>query len=292
MTLKIPAMFFATVVFAVAARDVPAMTGVPAPGAVCAAGAPLVAVLDTGVDPTAFPDRLWINPGETGPDARGRDRATNGIDDDGNGFIDDVHGWNFLEGTADIGDRDGHGTHIAGLISVPPARLMILKYAGPAIRAGARGTAFVSALRYAVKMGADVIHVSGGGDRRNRDEERVLREAARRGVLVIAASGNKRPGAPDRPFFPAAYPLSNIVPVGATDEDGRVLPTTNLVPGKRVLLERGRGVLSRLPGGRRGEMTGSSQAAAIHTGKLLSRVSATCDANIFKRASTHLRSSK
>ena len=72
----------------------------------------IVAVVDTGVDTNAN-IRLWTNPGEI---------CGNGIDDDGNGFIDDCHGWNFAANNADVSDADGHGTHCAGSIAgnVPP----------------------------------------------------------------------------------------------------------------------------------------------------------------------------
>src|ERR1700677_2290419 len=78
----------------------------------------VVAVIDTGVDPS-HPDlknNLWVNKGETGKDKNGRDRSTNHIDDDGNGFIDDVHGWNFAGDNNNLMDTHGHGTHIAGII--------------------------------------------------------------------------------------------------------------------------------------------------------------------------------
>ncbi|HRO67817.1 MAG TPA: S8 family serine peptidase, partial [Pseudobdellovibrionaceae bacterium] len=103
-----------------------------------------IAVIDTGLDTQIpfFRDNLWTNPGETGLDGLGRDKRTNGVDDDGNGFVDDVHGWNFAGRNNYLRDEVGHGTHVAGLIvnggreilsaAVPMdrgfARIMVLKY--------------------------------------------------------------------------------------------------------------------------------------------------------------------
>ncbi|NQZ58925.1 MAG: S8 family serine peptidase [Lentisphaeraceae bacterium] len=78
----------------------------------------IVAVIDTGVDYT-HPDlvaNIWSNPGETGTDADGNDKATNGIDDDSNGYVDDVHGWDFVNNDNDPMDDNYHGTHCAGTI--------------------------------------------------------------------------------------------------------------------------------------------------------------------------------
>lgn len=239
---------------------------------------PVVAILDTGADPGAgLP--VWNNPGETGFDRFGRDKATNGVDDDGNGLIDDVHGWNFAAGTNDLTDHIGHGTHIAGLIGDQAAastRLMILKYYDRSSPLHRPGRALRDALAYAIKMGVQLIHISGGGYKRRSDEWTLLREAERRGIVVVASSGNKKPGAPDRPFFPAAYGLKNIVAVTATDDDGRVLATSNLIPGLTNVFEKGLKILSLLPGGKRGPLTGTSQAAGVFTGKLLSQQGRLC----------------
>ncbi len=78
----------------------------------------VVAVIDTGIDVKHedLSSNLWNNPGETGKDSKGRDKATNDFDDDGNGLKDDVHGWNFVGNNNKLDDNHGHGTHIAGIV--------------------------------------------------------------------------------------------------------------------------------------------------------------------------------
>lgn len=264
---------------------------------------PVVAIIDTGAD-TDHPllrNGLWTNVGETGIDRNGMDKASNGIDDDGNGFVDDVHGWNFLRNSADLTDKTGHGTHIAGLIRTfavgqplhseasaasltatlaakedPMGRLMILKYYDPGALPLRTVSAFQQAFQYALKMGATIIHVSGGGYGRRSSEEDLIAQAEKQGVIVVAASGNKTAETADRPFYPASYEYKNVFPIAATDARGDMLRTTNKVPGRKYFLERGAEVLSSLPGRRYGLLTGTSQAAGVFTGKLLAKLRPLC----------------
>lgn len=240
----------------------------------------VVAIIDTGLDHRLdlFKDRLWNNPGETGLDANGRDKSSNGIDDDGNGLVDDVHGWNFLKGNHDLRDRHGHGTHISGLViggagavSALPTniRLMTLTYYQEGASDLATLRASEEALLYAVRMGADIINFSGGGRRPSPLERKALQQAREKGILLVAAAGNEGLDTNNWPFYPASYDLPNILAVTGADAKHRLLATSNFGSRRIQTSAPGESVLSLLPGGRIGGMTGTSQATALVTHEVL-----------------------
>lgn len=240
----------------------------------------IVAVIDTGIDlnQKLLKDHVWRNPGETGLDSRGQNKATNGIDDDGNGFIDDVHGWNFAANSEDINDTHGHGTHISGIIAADPsddgefrglapnAKIMVLKYYDPRTPGLDNLRNSIRALEYAVQMGAKIINYSGGGVEANEIEKGILREANRRGILLVAAAGNEKSNSDDKPFFPAGYDLPNILSVTALDRNHAVLPSSNYGKKSVDVAAPGLKILSTLPSGKLGYMTGTSQATAYVSG--------------------------
>lgn len=215
----------------------------------------VVAVIDTGVDYTHedLIDNLWRNLGEMGKDAQGRNKATNGIDDDGNGFIDDVAGWDFVSNDNkpyDLsmdplqvilqGGNPGHGTHCAGNVAAranngkgiagvaPEAKIMAIRFLS---EKGQGDTASaVKAIQYAVKNGAKVLSNSWGSegdDPAEPDANKALRdaisEAEAAGVLFIAAAGNGHNGVgydndtDPKPGVPASYGNENIISVAAVD---------------------------------------------------------------------------
>ena len=181
----------------------------------------IIAVVDTGFDYTHedLASQTWVNLGEI-PD--------NGIDDDNNGYIDDVHGWDFSEipdsqnGDNDPIDESGHGTHVTGIIGAAVdnnigiagiawnCTLMPIRGAGVA---GIRDDRSAAAIVYAVDNGARVINMSWGG----RERSFVLRDAVdyayARGVLMVAASGNESEG---DSTFPAGY--RKVLSVAATEQ--------------------------------------------------------------------------
>jgi thermitase len=238
----------------------------------------IVAIIDTGVD-TNHPDlkdNLWVNSGETGIDAHGRDRSSNGIDDDQNGFIDDVHGWNFAAKNHDLQDHHGHGTHIAGIIGAngerglkgvsPLVSMMILKYYDPKVKGFDPLNGTVQAIRYAVKMGANIINYSGGGVNPSQEELAAIKDAETHHILFVAAAGNEHSNSDLHHYFPADYGLSNILSVTAINEDGLVLKSSNWGESTVDIAAPGEDIVSTLPGDGYGAMTGTSQATAFATG--------------------------
>jgi subtilisin family serine protease len=239
-----------------------------------------VAIIDTGCD-TQHPslrENIWRNPGESGLDENGMSRATNGIDDDDNGFVDDVYGWNFADDSPDVMDEHGHGTHIAGIIGAkrgnglplsgvsPDVSLMILKYYDAKSTGADNLENTIRAIRYAVRMGANVINYSGGGILKSRDEEDMLRWAGEQGVLVVAAAGNEGMNSDFFHFYPADYDLPNILSVGAIDRFGQLMDLSNYGLHTVDIAAPGKNIYSTLPNGQFGYMSGTSQATAFATG--------------------------
>jgi thermitase len=238
----------------------------------------IVAVIDTGAD-TSHPDlkdNIWTNPGESGMDEIGRDKSSNGIDDDGNGFVDDIHGWNFVFDNENVDDDHGHGTHIAGIIGAsgahrltgvaPNVSLMILKYFDPRKPQQNPLAATIRAIHYAVANGANVINYSGGGVSPSAEEFAALQDASAHGILVVAAAGNEKSNSDHFKYYPADYKLPNIMSVTAINSRTNVLPSSNYGVATVDIAAPGEDILSTLPGGDYGLMTGTSQATAFATG--------------------------
>jgi len=240
----------------------------------------LIAVIDTGVDVNHedLKNNLWQNPGESGLDARGRRKETNGIDDDQNGFIDDVHGWNFVSNNNKLDDNHGHGTHIAGIIGAeasnkkgisgisPNVSLMILKYFDPKVPNTDNLKNTITAIRYAVKMGAHIINYSGGGTDFSQEEHDAVELAEKKGILFVAAAGNERSNSDQYHYYPADYGLKNIISVTAIDPATEVLLSSNYGTVTVDIAAPGQNILSCLPNNSYGLMTGTSQATAFVTG--------------------------
>ncbi len=240
----------------------------------------IVAVIDTGID-KSHPDlknQLWQNPGEIGLDEKNRDKSTNGIDDDHNGFIDDVNGWSFSDNSNNLYDHHGHGTHVAGIIAAegknhlgvkglcPQAKIMVLKYYDPYTGAKNNLINTIKAIRYAIKMKAQIINYSGGGLVKSPEEEKVIKEAQQKGILFVAAAGNEKANSDLIGYYPAGYQLTNILSVTANDENRQILSSSNYGVESVLLSAPGKEIISTLPKASYGKMTGTSQATAFATG--------------------------
>lgn len=248
----------------------------------------VVAIVDTGVDYTHpdLKDNLWVNAGETGkwePPANMahltscRDKSCNGIDDDGNGFVDDVIGWDFVNDVPLPWDVHGHGTHIAGIVAskagnggnvgvCPTVSFMALKYYDNTGIGYNNLQNTVRAFQYASRNGANIINYSGGGAEPAASERAALEEAEKKGILLVAAAGNDGHNNDQIPYFPASYPLSNIISVASVNRDNQLLTSSNFGSRSVNIAAPGLQILSTLPGGKYGMMSGTSQATAFVTG--------------------------
>ena len=195
--------------------------------------------------------------------------SANGRDDDGDGFVDDVHGWDFVDndaqpGPASSGAERWHGSHVSGTIGAVgdnhsgvvgvnwKVSIMALRAIGPA---GGRSDDLARAIDYAVDHGARVINASWGGGGTSDVIQRAVARAEKHGVLFVAAAGND--GAA-RPSFPANLDLANVLSVGALDPDGTLASFSNR--GAK-LTAPGVGILSTTAPGQYARYDGTSMAA-------------------------------
>ena len=230
-----------------------------------------VAVIDTGVD-TSQPDlagRLWRNTGEI---------AANGIDDDGNGYVDDVGGWNFADWNTQLysaSDGDSHGTHVAGTIAArrgnaygvagiaANAVVMPLKFLKPG---GGFTSDAITAIQYAVANGARVINASWGGTAFSQPLCDAIAQAGASGVLFVAAAGNDGTDNDSTGSWPANCPAPNLVSVAATTSTDGLASFSNYGASQVDVGAPGESVASTLPGGAFGYKSGTSMAAPHVTG--------------------------
>jgi thermitase len=230
-----------------------------------------VAVVDTGID-ASHPDlspNLWTNPGESGA---GRD--TNGLDDDGDGLIDDVHGWDFVDGDAQPDDGNGHGTHVSGTIAargdngVGVAGVTWSTAIMPLRVLGDDGSGYVSdvitAYAYAASSGARVVNASLGGGTYSRAEHDAI--AAAPNTLFVVAAGNDSADDDATPEYPCDYDLANVVCVAASDRDDTLASFSNYGTTNVDLAAPGVDVVSTWPGGRYVVLDGTSMATPHVTG--------------------------
>jgi subtilisin family serine protease len=236
----------------------------------------VVAVLDTGVDYT-HPDlvgNIWSNTGETS--------CTDGIDNDKNGYIDDCRGWNFVtcddivcdqfddQGNCvkeicakdasrnnDPMDKNGHGTHVAGIIGatgwnnmgITGVMMRVSLMPVRVLNAKGEGTFgdIAAGIDYAVNNGARVINASLGGSDVSSALYDVISAANTKGVLVVAAAGNDDSNNDALPVYPASFNLPNIIAVAATDQNDRRASFSNFGPASVHVAAPGVYILSTVP---------------------------------------------
>ncbi|NOY61487.1 MAG: S8 family serine peptidase, partial [Calditrichaeota bacterium] len=230
----------------------------------------VIAIVDGGTDihHVDLAANLWVNPGEI---------ADNGIDDDNNGLVDDVHGWNFADSTNDptglsnTPANANHGTHTAGLACAVTnnkigvagvswnAKLMAINVSNP--NADNELIYGYVGILYAAEMGADVISCSWGAlGVASQFEQDVISTATDLGAAVVAASGNNNQSAL---HFPSAY--NNVLSVAAIDDDGQKAGFSNY--GSTIdVAAPGVSLLSTLKNSNYGTMSGTSMACPVAAG--------------------------
>jgi len=224
----------------------------------------VVAVIDTGVDYNHgdMDDNMWVNAAEFSGSA--------GVDDDENGYIDDIYGFNFLNEDDEPLDDNGHGTHCAGIIAAEgnnalnvagvcwDVQIMALKFLD---RSGSGNSVdAVEALYYAVENGADVVSNSWGGSLPSQALEDAIDYAHSQGVFVVSSAGNTYS---TDPHYPAFY--ENVFSVAATDFDDERAYFSTYGPWVDIAAP-GVDILSLRPGGGTMSMSGTSMSCPYVAG--------------------------
>ncbi|MCA2799589.1 S8 family serine peptidase, partial [Microcystis sp. M113S2] len=224
----------------------------------------VIGVLDTGVDYN-HPDlagNIWTNPGEI---------AGDGIDNDGNGYIDDIRGWDFAYNDNNPSDVQGHGTHVSGTIAGKGnngvgvtgvawnAKIMPLKFLDDT-GSGTLSNAIL-AINYATAKGVKLTNNSWGGGPYTQALYDAINAAGQAGALFIAAAGNNSANADINPMYPAAYNLANIVSVASTTRTDALSSFSNYGLTSVDLGAPGSDIYSTLPNNSYGTLSGTSMAS-------------------------------
>lgn len=253
---------------------------------------PIIAILDTGVD-IDHPDlkaNIWTNTKEA--------EGAEDYDDDGNGFKDDLHGWDFVNQTGRIGDWNGHGTHCAGIAAAVGGNGIGIVGANPdalimpvtVMQSDGTGdvATIIKGIDYAVANGADIISMSFGSYGESKAEEQALGRAYQKAVLVAAAGNDgmclnhkhlKEGQDKPMPMYPASYTF--VLGVQAMNGEGNITDWSNYDDNGPTysawgedklynyeLLAPGASIESTYPGGNYKTLSGTSMATPMVAGAL------------------------
>ncbi|WII73681.1 S8 family serine peptidase [Bdellovibrio sp. 22V] len=240
-------------------------------------GKVVVAIVDTGLD--RFHDvfkpvanggtgALWVNEIE--------DKGRPGVDDDQNGFVDDINGWNFINNTNNFIDDDDHGTHVAGIVvgaglnifadPLPESKILVmpLKFLG-ADGTGSTANA-IRAIYYAVNNGARVINNSWGGGSYSQGLLDALVYAYDHQVLIVSAAGNYGNNNDSVPMYPANYSVPSNLTVASVTRFDDISGFSNYGASRVHIGSPGESILSTVPGNTTMRMSGTSMAAPLVSG--------------------------
>ncbi len=228
----------------------------------------IVATLDSGVDytDTDLAANIWTNPNVS---------PTTGADPN-DGFVDDIHGWNFVSNDNNVMDDFWHGTHVAGIIgavgnngvgvtgvnwNVQIIAVKMLDSTGNGTTANA-----ILALNYAVENGARIVNISWNGGAFSQAFETALQNAGTKGVLIVCAAGNDNANDDATTNYPPSYNLPNMIVVAATDDNNNMASFTNYSANTVNIAAPGVNILSTVPGNGYEYADGTSMATPMVSG--------------------------
>ena len=233
----------------------------------------IVALGDSGVDYTHkdLKDNVWTNDEE---DWKASGPGYNGIDDDGDGYIDNYFGINAITGSGDPMDDEGHGTHVAGIVGAEGNNSVGIS--GVNWHVSVMGVKFITidgsgsiadeieAIQFATSKGAKIFNMSFSGSYFSEIERYAIANAKE--VLFITAAGNERTDNDDMPSYPANYDLPNIISVAASNQSDDLAYFSNQGKNTVSVAAPGVSILSTLPGDDYGSLSGTSMATGYVTG--------------------------
>lgn len=231
----------------------------------------LIAVIDTGIDYNHpdLKDQMWINEAEA--------NGTEGVDDDGNGYIDDIHGYDFANNDSDPIDGHSHGTHCAGTIgashndigvagvmkNVSFVAVKFLTDRGSGTTEGA-----IKSIDYATTLNVDLMSNSWGGGGKSQALEDAIRRASEKGIVFTAAAGNSSTDNDSKPHYPSNYDVENVISVAATTSADTLASFSCYGANTVHIAAPGHKILSTVKNGKYKVYSGTSMATPHVSGAL------------------------
>ncbi|PIK13739.1 S8 family serine peptidase [Halobacteriovorax sp. JY17] len=230
-----------------------------------------IAVIDTGIDYNHpdLKDQMWTNEAELNGEA--------GVDDDGNGYVDDIHGYDFANNDGDPRDGHSHGTHCAGTIgaahnSIGVAGIMAdvefvaIKFLTDSGSGSTEGA--IKSIDYATKMNVDLMSNSWGGGGRSQALEDAIQRAADKGIVFTAAAGNSSTDNDSRPHYPSNYDVKNVISVAATTSSDSLASFSCYGRNTVHIAAPGHNILSTVKDGGYASYSGTSMATPHVSGAI------------------------
>ncbi len=231
-----------------------------------------IAVIDTGVDYNHpdLKDNMWSNAAELNGKA--------GVDDDGNGYVDDVYGYDFANMDSNPMDGNGHGTHCSGTIGavhdnrvgvagvMADVQIMAVKFLGDDGSGSLEGA--IKAIDYATTMNVDLMSNSWGGGGRSQALLDAIQRASDKGIIFTAAAGNSSSNNDSSPSYPASYETANMVAVAATTAQNGLASFSSYGRNSVHIAAPGHNILSTVNGGGYDVYSGTSMATPHVSGVL------------------------
>ncbi len=230
-----------------------------------------IAVIDTGIDylHPDLKDQMWTNEAELNGEP--------GVDDDGNGYIDDIHGYDFANNDGDPRDGHSHGTHCAGTIGashndigvagiMADVEFVAIKFLADNGSGSTEGA--IKSIDYATKMNVDLMSNSWGGGGRSQALEDAIQRAADKGIVFTAAAGNSSTDNDSKPHYPSNYDVKNVISVAATTSSDSLASFSCYGRNTVHIAAPGHNILSTTKNGGYASYSGTSMATPHVSGAI------------------------